>query len=62
MADNPDTKRCPDCRCTNLESESTREHRAPKTGNAEPPVVATTLHIRCRCCRNSWTVLKCVTD
>ena len=57
-----DTKRCPECRSTNIYLESTREHDAPRQGNAEPRVVAKTLYIRCRRCKASWSILRRVTE
>jgi hypothetical protein len=56
-----DTRRCPECRSTNIYLESTREHHAPRQGEAEPPVVAKTLNIRCRRCKASWSILRHVT-
>ena len=53
-----DSKRCPECRSTNIYLESTREHRAPRTGNEEPRVVAKTLNIRCRRCKADWSILR----
>ncbi len=58
-----DTKRCPECRSTNIALEGTREIRAKreKRSAAEPPVVARQLSVRCRRCKADWTILRRVT-
>lgn len=55
-----DSKRCPECKSSNIYLESTREIRAKETpeGASEPPVVAKTLNIRCRRCGASWSILR----
>ncbi len=63
MSDSRDSKRCPECRSTNIYLEGTREHRAKQVppAAAEAPVVAKTLSIRCRRCNASWAILRKVT-
>ena len=60
MSDDRDSKRCPECKSSNIYLESTREIRAKETpaGAAGPPVVAKNLHIRCRRCGADWSILR----
>lgn len=58
-----DSKRCPECRSTNLRLVSTRDHRAPNRGDGmEPPVVARTLVVQCGRCKAQWSLLRRVSE
>ena len=52
-----DSKRCPECKSTNLEYLGTRERRAPGSG-PDGAVVAKTINVRCRRCGASWDILR----
>ncbi|MBY0458686.1 MAG: hypothetical protein K2V38_15210 [Gemmataceae bacterium] len=52
----PDSKRCPECKSTNLAFRGARDHRPKGTPAGEP--VARTVHVACRRCGASWDVLR----
>ncbi|VTR93773.1 unnamed protein product [Gemmata massiliana] len=58
-----DSKRCPECKSTNLQFVGSRDHRGPRRADgSEAPVVARTIQVRCRRCKASWGVLRRVVN